>query len=180
MGKMTRVHVAFLLCAALSLVPAFAQNRTGSHLDNRSARPSVLYLNDTSELDEIENLIQAEKYQAAVALAEAHVKNVSSMTSLDASATTTVLYDALNALCIALTMADRTDEALDTCSEAIAAVPRRWSGWNSRGTTHFVNRNFEAAYDDFARAHELAPDDADIVDTIEWNLRLTRERIDGR
>jgi Flp pilus assembly protein TadD len=166
------------LTAGLAGPQAGAQERTGTHLDSSAARPAVLHLNRSSEIDAIRNLIQAGDYDAATELARTHVEHVRGRASLDAERISqTILYDALNALCIALAVSGRTDEALATCSEAIAEAPRRWSAWNSRGTTYFVRENYEAAFDDFARAFELAPDDPDLVDTLEWNIKLARDRI---
>jgi tetratricopeptide (TPR) repeat protein len=166
------------LAATLAAMPAEAQERTGTRLDSRAARPAVLHLNQSSEIDAIRRLIQNGEHQAAVQLAQATVENARARSSLDAARISeTVLYDALNAFCVALTTSGRTDEALEACSEAIDAEPRRWSAWNSRGTTYFVRENYEAAYSDFARAFELAPDHEDLVDTLEWNLKLARDRI---
>lgn len=167
-----------VLAVTLSATTAGAQERTGTRLDSRAARPAVLHLNQSSEIDAIGSLIQAGEHLAALELAQANVDNVRARSSLDAARLAeTVLYDALNALCIAQMTAGQTDEALDTCSEAIGAAPRRWAAWNSRGTTYFVRQNFEAAFDNFARAFELAPQDEDIVDTLEWNIKLARDRI---
>ena len=166
------------LTACLVAPPAGAQERTGTHLDSSAARPAVLHLNRSSEIDVIRDLIQAGDYDAATEFARTHVENVRDRASLDAERISeTILYDALNALCIALAVSGQTDEALTTCSEAIAGAPRRWSAWNSWGTTYFVRENYEAAFDDFARAFELAPEDPDLVDTLEWNIKLARDRI---
>jgi tetratricopeptide (TPR) repeat protein len=169
---------AAALSAILACAPAGAQERTGTRLDSRAARPSVLHLNRSSDIDQIRNLIEAGKHRQAVDLASANVENVRTRGSLDTERISeTFLYDALNALCIAQTTAGQTDEALETCSEAIDGAPRRWSAWNSRGTTYFARENYEAAFNDFARAFELAPADDEIAETIEWNIKLARDRI---
>jgi hypothetical protein len=40
-----------------------------------------------------------------------------------------------------------------------------------------VDHNFEAAFNDFARAFELAPDEETVVESLEWNIKLARDRI---
>jgi Flp pilus assembly protein TadD len=178
MRQLTGICACAALAAILTATTVGAQERTGTRLDSRAARPAVLHLNQSSEIDEIRNLIQNGEHQAAVELAQANVQNVRARSSLDAARISqTVLYDALNALCVALTVSGQTDAALDACSSAIDAAPRRWSAWNSRGTTYFVRENYEAAFNDFARAFELAPEDEHLVDMLEWNIKLARDRI---
>ena len=123
------IATAVLACAAAASMSSSANSqRTGSHLDSRAARPSVLHLNRASEIDRIHGLIDRGNLEGAVELAQAHVENLRSMPAIgDAEVSQTVFYDALNALCIALATTGRTDAAIETCSEAIRTAPRRWA-----------------------------------------------------
>lgn len=151
--------------------------RTGSHLEGGTARPTAIYINEPSALDEVLKLIQSERNQEAVARARKHVEDLRSTQVVEETLEPDVLYSALNALCVALMAAGQTDEALATCSEAIDLVPRRWSAWNSRGTTYYADFAFDAALADFQRALALAPRDKDLVETLQLNVRLAYERL---
>lgn len=169
--------LALAMLGIASTVPASGEiQRTGTHLESRTARPATLFINKPTAIDEILNSIQAGNHQQAVALARKHVDDLRTTQVVHETTTPQTLYFALNALCVALTTAGEIEEALATCSEAIAQAPSRWTAWNSRGTTHFANQTFDAAVSDFLRANALAPDNEDIVDTIQWNIRLARER----
>lgn len=172
-----RILILTVLSSLAATLATGADERTGTRLEGNAARPSVLQLNRSSAIDEIRRLIGAQRPQAAVDRARAHVANLRRMQPAgESDISKTVLYDALNALCIALMTADQTDEALDVCSEAIASAPERWAAWNSRGTVYFVRENFDEAFFDFARALELARNKRDLIDTIQTNIRLANER----
>lgn len=179
MCQAMRTFLLIFLAAAVASASAAAQQRTGSHLDSHSARPTRVHFNVSSEIDRILNLIEAGRNQEAVSAAHEHVESLRTMQLHAETKEAELLYYALNALCIALTTTSQFDEALETCSAAIDESPQRWSAWNSRGTTYFATANFEEALADFSRAYALAPDDEAIVDTIQWNIRLTNERLAG-
>ncbi len=167
-------------CLGIAVAPpAFAdQQRTGSHLNSHTARPTALYLNEPSAIDQILQLIQSRRHSEALALAEHHVDSLRSMLVDEEPGAPNHLYFALNALCVARTAASEVEQGIESCSEAIALDPRHWSAWNSRGTAHFADENFDAASEDFLRALALAPRSNGIVETLQRNVRLALERQD--
>jgi len=179
MHKATRIFFFTALGYGVALPASIAQQQTGTHLDSRISHPTVVHFNAPTRIDEILQLIEAGRNEDAVAVAYEHVENLQSVRLLAETSVPDTLYYALNALCIALMTTGQIEEALDTCSHAIREVPQQWAAWNSRGTTYFATASFEEALGDFLRALALAPNDENIVDTLQWNIRLTNERLAG-
>jgi len=165
-------RVVLAVGALLLLVSGEASAQTGSRLTQRSIAVGTFWINGASEINEVRNLLQNERPEQAVKVARKFVYQVRKTASFGAIGRTRVLYDALNALCVALTVKGDADEAVDTCSEAIRLQPSDWRAVNSRGTAYFTLGNFRAAMEDYRRALATEPKSEKVVDLLRRNLQL--------
>jgi tetratricopeptide (TPR) repeat protein len=153
--------------------------QTGTRLDNKSTRPMVLQINESSVIDEIQRLLNAGETDAAVALARRNLESFERTLRVSMDEALPARYFALNALCVALTQQGAADEAAAVCTQAISILPDRWSAINNRGTARYVAGRFGEALADYRLALRVAPPDPDVIATIEHNIDLTIARQAG-
>jgi len=72
----------------------------------------------------------------------------------------------------------RTDVALDEARQAVAADPTYAEAWHLRGLVYLAQREWARAQSDLDRAHELKPNDPDILHNLGW-LRCEQKDYDA-
>jgi len=72
----------------------------------------------------------------------------------------------------------RTDVALDEARQAVAADPTYAEAWHLRGLVYLAQREWARAQSDLYRAHELMPNDPDILHNLGW-LRCEQKDYDA-
>lgn len=167
------------LVMILQSISSEAVAQTGSRLSQRSIAVGTYWMNGASEINEVRNLLQNERPDQAVKVAQEFVYHVKRSSSWGSIGRTRVLYDALNALCVALTVKGDADEAVDVCNEAIRLQPNDWRAVNSRGTAYFTLGNYRAAMEDYRRALATEPSSDQVVDLLRRNLRLAESGAQG-
>lgn len=177
MQRLLTLGVFIALATLPRLLPAAEDTpQTGTQLDNRTARPMVLQINESSTVSEVQRLLNIGETDAAVALARRHLGSFERTLRISMEEVLPARYFALNALCVALTQQGETQEAADTCTQAIRLLPDRWSAINNRGTARYVAARYGEALSDYRLALRVAPPDPGIVATIEHNIELTIAR----
>lgn len=127
-----------------------------------------------SALKSIRGLLNEGKVDRAVNLAK---RNVASFERESRSGKTSSLrYDAYNALCIALSAQQNHQDAIVACDEAIKDSPKRWMAYNSRGTANLRMGNYSAALTDYNLAVENSPGSSEIRSVLEHNVDIARNR----
>lgn len=171
-NKMTKVLAISAALIAGSGTLATAQNAiepwTGAVAGSNIQMPG-----DTS-LQTIRRLLNEGKIDRAVNQAK---RNVASIESESRSGkTTTLRYDAYNALCIALSAQQNHQEAIGACDEAIKDSPKRWMAYNSRGTANLRMGNYSTALNDYSMALNNAPGSSNIKSVLEHNMEVARNK----
>lgn len=171
-NKLTKVLAVSAVLIAGSGTVANAQNAadpwTGAVAGSNIQMPG-----DTS-LKSIRKLLNEGKIDRAVNQAK---RNVASYERDRRSGkTSTLKYDAYNALCIALSAQQNHQEAIEACDQAIEDDPKRWMAYNSRGTANFRMGNFSAALDDYNLALENSPGTSNIRSVLQHNVEVARNR----
>jgi tetratricopeptide (TPR) repeat protein len=161
-------------------VAADKLDQTGSRVDSDATQIAVLQLQQSSTIDEVQQLLDQGRIADAIKLAREYVDRSNSHRSVGEGDVVPEAYFALNALCIALTKNRDYDEAIASCDRAIQIQPRRWSAINNRGTARFAAQQYEAALGDYRLALSVAPEDPAIRDTIMHNIALAEARIASR
>lgn len=177
-SRQRAILLAAVLAAASSqftLAAGRHVDRTGSRVGSNATSRSVIQLGSSNEVRRVLSLLDEGLTDEALALAEDYLDSLGSA-SIAYGRAVPQRYDALNALCAALTGAGRLDEALERCSEAIELLPSRWSAINNRGTAYFAQHNYVAALEDYRRARKFARS-SHAAATVEHNIRLTEERL---
>ncbi len=170
--KMTKVLAIGAAMIAGSGTLAHAQNAvdpwTGSVPGSNIQMPG-----DTS-LQTIRRLLNEGEINRAVNQAK---RNVASIERESRSGKTSSLrYDAYNALCIALSAQQNHEEAIEACDEAIEDSPKRWMAYNSRGTANLKMGNYSAALNDYGMALDNAPGSSNIKSVLEHNMEVARNK----
>jgi Flp pilus assembly protein TadD len=176
----TVATLLLLLAAAAGAQAAQAREpveRTGSRLGADTTKRTIVRLAEPAEIDRVLRLLEQNRTDEAIALAEDYLKSLDSASLVGGSPPLGERYSGLNALCVAFTKAGRIDEAIAACSEAIAISPTRWTALNSRGTAYFAARDFDRALADYRTALDVAPRRGSVVMTIEHNIRLAEQRL---
>ncbi len=170
--KMTKVLAisAALIVGSASLANAqtAVEPWTGAVAGSNIQMPA-----DTS-LETIRRLLNEGKVDRAVNQAK---RNIASIERESRSGKTSSLrYDAYNALCIALSAQQNHQEAIAACDEAIKDSPKRWMAYNSRGTANLRMGNYSAALNDYGMALDNAPGSSNIKSVLEHNMEVARNK----
>ncbi len=126
-------------------------------------------------LKNIRKLLNEGKIDEAVTFARANVQSIEQESR--SGKTSSLRYDAYNALCISLTAKSSYDEAKEACNTAIKDSPNRWMAYNSRGTLNLKMGNFPEAVSDYNMALNNAPSSSDIRSILEHNVSLAQNKI---
>lgn len=180
---MIRRFIAGAVAASFSFVlvvpPSEAQHiqRTGSRVASDATPRTVYQFEAPRETERVLRLLEQGRTEDAVELARDYLASLRSAIPASGTSLSRQRYHALNALCVALTKAGRVDEAVATCTDAVEMLPSHWTALNSRATAYYVSRQYDLAAADYQRALDVAPDDDNVLETLEHNIRLTAERI---
>ncbi len=125
-----------------------------------------------SSLNSIRKLLNEGRVDAAVTFAK---RNVASQERDSRSGRTSEgVYDAYNALCVALTAKQSYDEAIEACDKAIDENSNRWMAYNSRGTANLKKGNFSEALNDYNVAMQNSPNTSAIREILEHNRQIAQ------
>ncbi len=125
-----------------------------------------------SSLNSIRKLLNEGRVDAAVTFAK---RNVASQKRDSRSGRTSEgIYDAYNALCVALTADQNYDEAIEGCDNAIAENSDRWMAYNSRGTANLKKGNYSDALSDYDMAMQNSPNSSGIREILEHNRQIAQ------
>jgi Flp pilus assembly protein TadD len=155
--------------------PAQRLETTGSHIGSTTTGRLVTRFSAPNEIGQIFELIENEKFEDALALAEAFLASLDSASHTDATGAVQERYLALNAYCVALTNLGRYNEAVAGCTEAAELMPKRWAAINNRGTAYLALGSYDRALADYRRSLELAPD-GNAIGLIEENIGIAETR----
>jgi len=134
---------------------------------------SVVWFRQPHEITAIRLLLQEGKKERAVEKARDYVASLENARGAQAKQRR---YYGLNALCAALTCTGELNEAIDTCSQAIALYPTRWLALNSRGTAYYVSGQIDLALMDYRKALSQVEASEAVTDLIQHNIRLAEAK----
>ena len=138
---------------------------------------SNIHLGSNENLKSVGRLINRGRTEGAVRAASRYLDSLTS--NQRSGRTSTYVYDAYNALCIALTADKQFDKAMEACDQAIEMSPARWQAINSRGSLNYKTGKYEAALNDYREALEKAPNLTRVRKIIEHNVEISQARVMG-
>ena len=174
MNRKTLIVLLSLLFVSAGIYEVVAQ-QTGTRIKGADSfyPETVLWLDQPHEINTILSLIQEGKKERAVEKARDYVERLENARGAQAKQRR---YYGLNALCAALTSTGELNEAIDTCSQAIALYPTRWMALNSRGTAYYVSGQIDPALMDYRKALSQVKASDGLTDLIQHNIRLAEAK----
>jgi Flp pilus assembly protein TadD len=174
MNRKTLIVLLSLLFVSAGIYEVVAQ-QTGTRIKGADSfyPETVLWLDQPHEINTILSLIQEGKKEPAVEKARDYVERLENGRGAQAKQRR---YYGLNALCAALTSTGELNEAIDTCSQAIALYPTRWMALNSRGTAYYVSGQIDLALTDYRKALSQVKASKAVTDLIQHNIRLAEAK----
>ena len=170
MNRKILIVLLSLLFVSGGIYKVVAQ-QTGTRIKEgaRAYPEAVLWLTQPHEITAIRLLLQEGKKERAVKKARGYVASLENVRGAEAKQRR---YYAFSALCAALTSTGELNEAIDTCSQAIALYPTRWQALNNRGTAYYVSGQFDLALTDYRKALNQVGVSEEVTDLIQHNIRL--------
>lgn len=170
--KKTYTSAALIVGMVFASTSAFAQSAAEPWT---GAIPGdTIYFANNDGLRQIRAMLNDGEIDKAVVFAKAYV--ASADTNLRSGKTSSMRYDAYNALCLAYTAQQDYDAAKEACNTAIKDQPKGWLAYNSRGSLNLKTGNFTEANKDYRMALENAPSKGDIKIILEHNMNLAQNR----
>lgn len=164
-----------LTAAGFILALGFATNATAQTVGDpwTGAVPGANYqFEGSGTLMNIRTLLNDGKVDEAVNLARRHAKSFERNTR--SGKTSSLRYDAYNALCISLTAQKSYEDANKACNTAVEDTPGRWMAYNSRGNLKMKMGNFTEALNDYNFALDNAP--SNMKSILQHNVQLAQSR----
>ncbi len=174
MNRKILIVLLSLLFVSAGIYEVVAQ-QTGTHLkdvDNIASK-SVFWLKQPHEINTILLLIQEGKKERAVKKARDYAASLEKARGTEAKQRR---YYALSALCGALTSTGELNEAIDTCSQAVALYPTHWQALNNRGTAYYVSGQIDRALTDYRKALNQVGISEEVTEIIQHNIRLSEAK----
>ena len=170
MNKKVLIVFLSLLFVSAGHYKVVAQE-TGTRIKGgaRTYPESVLWLTQPHEITAIRLLLQEGEKERAVERARDYVASLENVRGAQAKQRR---YYALSALCGALTSTGELNEAIDTCSQAIALYPTHWQALNNRGTAYYVSGQMDLALTDYRQALSQVGISEAVTNLIQHNIRL--------
>ncbi|MBN1831651.1 MAG: hypothetical protein JW896_06015 [Deltaproteobacteria bacterium] len=170
-----------LLIAFLSLLFVSAGHykvvaqETGTRIKEgaRTYPEAVVWLTQPHEIVAIRLLLQEGEKERAVEKARDYVASLENVRGAEAKQRH---YDALSALCAALTSTGELNEAIDTCSQAIALYPTHWQALNNRGSAYYVSGQIDLALTDYRKALSQVEASEAVTELIQHNIGLAEAK----
>jgi Flp pilus assembly protein TadD len=134
---------------------------------------TVVWFDQPHEITDIRLLLQEGEKERAVEKARAYV---ASLENVDGAEARRRRYYALSALCAALTSIGRLDEAIDSCSQAIALYPTHWQALNNRGTAYYVSGQIDLALTDYRQALSQVHGSETLTKLVQHNIGLAEAK----
>ena len=174
MNRIILIVLLSLLFVSAGIYEVVAQ-QTGSRIKEgaRAYPESVLWLTQPQEITAIRLLLQEGEKERAVKKARDYAAILENVGGAEAKRRR---YYALSALCAALTSTGELNEAIDTCSQAIALYPTRWQALNNRGTAYYVSGQIDLAFTDYRKALNQVGVSEAVTDLIQHNIRLAEAK----
>jgi tetratricopeptide (TPR) repeat protein len=174
MNRKILIVLLSLLFVSAGIYEVIAQ-QTGTRIKGAdSSYPEmVLWLDQPYEIDAIRLLLKEGKKERAVEKARDYVESLENVNGVEAKQRR---YYGLNALCAALTSTGELNEAIDTCSQAIALYPTSWLALNSRGTAYYVSGQIDLALKDYRKALSQGGASEAEVNLIQHNISLAEAK----
>ena len=174
MNRKILIVLLSLLFVSAGIYEVVAQ-QTGTRIKgvDSSYPETVLWLDQPHEIAAIRLLLQEGKKERAVEKARDYVESLENALGAEAKQRR---YYGLNALCGALTSTGELNEAIDTCSQAIALYPTRWLALNSRGAAYYVSGQIDLALMDYRKALSQVEASEAVTDLIQHNIELAEAK----
>ncbi|MDG1021763.1 MAG: hypothetical protein P8O77_09770 [Emcibacteraceae bacterium] len=170
--KNTFASAAILTSMSIAATSAYAQSAvepwTGAIPGDN------VYFANNDGLKQIRSMLNDGEIDKAVTFAKAYVQ--SSEADSRSGKTSSMRYDAYNALCLAYTAQKNYDAAKEACNTAIKDTPNGWLAYNSRGSLNLKMGNASEANNDYRMALENAPEKGDIKIILEHNINLAQNQ----
>ncbi|OGT70020.1 MAG: hypothetical protein A3I78_05855 [Gammaproteobacteria bacterium RIFCSPLOWO2_02_FULL_56_15] len=164
------ISLATLLLAGTN---ALAQT-TGTRLGAYDQKIHILWFDEPQDIAYIRRLLQEGHGAKAVEKAREYAALLSGTQGGEGQV---LLYFALNALCAALTKTGETEEAVETCGQAIDLISWKWQAYNNRGTAYYVSGDFTSALQEYRKARDLLNSEGDARFIVERNMELAETRL---
>lgn len=170
--KNTITSAAIIASVSLTATSALAQSAVEPWT---GAIPGdTVYFANNDGLKQIRKMLNEGEIDKAVTFAKAYVKSADSDSR--SGKTSSMRYDAYNALCLAYTAQKNYDDAKEACNTAIKDTPNGWLAYNSRGSLNLKMGNSSEANNDYRMALENAPEKGDIKTILEHNMNLAQNQ----
>ena len=149
--------------------------QTGTRIKdvNSSYQESVVWFDMPTEITDIRLLLQGGEKERAVEKARTYVASLENVDGIQAQRRR---YYAFSALCAALTSIGEIDEAIDSCSEAIAIYPTLWQALNNRGTAYYVSGQIDMALTDYREALKQVQESETLTELVQHNIGLAESK----
>lgn len=155
--------------------PEVVAQQTGTRIKDieSSYHRSVVWFDIPTEITDIRLLLQGGEKEAAVEKARAYVASLDNVDGVEAKRRR---YYAFNALCASLTSVGKIDEAIDSCSKAIAMYPTLWQALNNRGTAYYVSGQIDLALKDYREALLQVQYSEMLTELVQHNIGLAEAK----
>lgn len=170
--KNTLTSAAIIAGVSFASISAFAQSAVEPWTG--AVPGDTVYFASNDGLKQIRKMLNDGEIDKAVSFAKAFV--ASSDADSRSGKTSSVRYDAYNALCLAYTAQKNYDAAKEACNTAIKDTPKGWLAYNSRGSLNLKMGNVSEANNDYRMALENAPEKSDIKTILEHNMNLAQNQ----
>ena len=149
--------------------------QTGTRIKDidSSYQESVVWFDMPHEITDIRLLLQKGERERALEKARIYV---ASLENVDGTQAQRRRYYAFNALCAAQTSLGKIDEAIDSCSKAIAIYPTFWQALNNRGTAYYVSGQIDLALKDYRKALSHVQGSETLTELVQHNIGLAEAK----
>ena len=174
MNRKILIVLLSLLFVSAGIYEVIAQ-QTGTRIKDvdNIASESIFWLKQPHEINTILSLLKEGKKERAVKKARDYAASLENGRGDEAKQRR---YYAFSALCGALTSTGELNEAIDTCSQAIALYPTRWQALNNRGTAYYVSGQMDLALIDYRQALNQVDLSEEVTDLIQHNIELAEAK----
>ena len=172
-----RTVLGFFLLVISFITPTLTEAQTSTSTGRSNVITETMSESDIRSIRKIRKLINEQKFNKVVNLANRLIK-AESRRSRAGHSYSEFYYEAHNCVCVGLTGLGKNDEAMEACNISIKLTPNHWESLKTRATLNYMAQNFTKSLDDFTLALINAPDDTGITNILKQNIGVVKSKID--
>mgnify|MGYP000583680747 CR=1 FL=1 len=167
--------LGFFLLVITFAIPILAEAQTSTSTGRSNVITETMSESDIRSIRKIRKLINEQKFNKVVNLANRLIK-AESRRGRAGNSYSEFYYEAHNCVCVGLTGQGKNDEAMEACNTSIKLTPNHWESLKTRATLNYMAQNFTKSLDDFTRALINAPDDTRITNVLKQNIAIVKSK----